>query len=145
MKRWFRFFLLPLAFTLCAPVALAQLTVATDQAKYLVGDVVRITIHNAGPGVATFTSYPGYLIVHVESGLCVAGCVGLPVLWELPAGDLVKETHATGAGPDPAGIYLVTLLGTSPDPGSVLKTSYVLNASVPARYTPWGSIKSLYR
>jgi hypothetical protein len=136
-------FLLSLA--LWAPAALAQLTVVTDQDQYTAGEVVLITVHNAGPNVATFSSYPGYFIEHVESHQCVDGCVGLPVLWDLAVGETVHASHDTGVEPDLIGTYDVALMGSSGDPGSILIARYELVAPVSATATTWGGIKSLFR
>lgn len=130
---------------LWASAAFGQLTVVTDQADYTVGDIVHVTIHNAGPGVATFVSYPAFAITHVESGDCVFGCVGLPVVWDLPVGGTELGEHDSGAGPDQPGHYTVWLAGTSGDPGSILSTTYELTAPVAADVSTWGAVKSLFR
>ena len=130
---------------LWAPAAFGQLTVVTDQANYTVGDMVQVTIHNAGPSVATFVSYPAFAIWHVESGGCVFGCVGLPVVWDLPVGATEQGAHDTGYGPDLPGHYTVSLAGSSGDPGSILTTTYELTAPVAVDLSTWGAVKSLFR
>ena len=143
MNRWTLSVLL--SALLWAPAALAQLTVVTDHATYNVGDVVSFTIHNAGPGVATFVSDPPFSIWHVESGDCVDGCTGLPVVWTLPAGGTISGQRDTGTGPDLAGHYEISLAGSSSDPGSILSAEYELTAPVAASTAAWGAIKGLFR
>ena len=142
-QRMLRALLLPAL--LWAPAAFGQLTVVTDQAGYTVGDLVHVTIHNAGPSVATFVSEPPLVIWHVESGDCVYGCVGLPVVWTVPVGGTVQGVHDTGYGPDLSGHYTVSLAGSSGDPGSILATTYELTAPVAVDASTWGAVKSLFR
>ncbi|MBK7048412.1 MAG: hypothetical protein IPH48_18310 [bacterium] len=143
MNRWTLSVLL--SALLWAPAALAQLTVVTDQATYNVGDVVSFTIHNAGPGVATFVSDPPFSIWHVESGDCVDGCMGLPVVWTLPVGGTISGQRDTGTGPDLAGHYEIALAGSSSDPGSILSAEYEVTAAVAASTETWGAVKGLFR
>lgn len=142
-QRTLRAMLLPAL--LWAPAAFGQLTVVTDQAGYTVGDMVHVTIHNAGPGVATFVSYPAFSIWHAETGDCVYGCIGLPVVWDLPVGATEAGQHDTGLGPDQPGHYTVSLAGTSGDPGSILTATYELTAPVAADASTWGAVKVLFR
>lgn len=130
---------------LIASVARAQLTVVTDKTQYSIGEVVHITIHNAGPGEATFFSDPAYSIWHSESGDCVDGCSGLPVVWTLPAGGTINVDRNTGAEPDLVGHYEIGLAGSSPDPGSILGAEYVLLPPVSTTVAPWGTLKGWYR
>lgn len=143
MKQRVLFVLLSLA--LCAPASFAQLTVVTNQASYTVGEVVQITIHNAGPSAATFTSYPSFSIWHTESGDCVYGCAGLPEIWTLPVGGTVIASRGTDVEPDQPGHYDISLAGTSIDPGSILSAEYELMMPVTAVTGTWGGIKGLYR
>jgi hypothetical protein len=143
MNRWTLSVLL--SALLWAPAALAQLTVVTDQATYQVGDVVSFTIHNAGPGAATFVSDPPFSIWHVESGDCVDGCMGLPVVWTLPVGGTISGQRDTGTGPDLPGHYEISVAGSSGDPGSILSTEYEVTAAVAASTETWGAVKGLFR
>ncbi|MBK6734241.1 MAG: hypothetical protein IPG61_09135 [bacterium] len=143
MNRWILSVLL--SALLWAPAALAQLTIVTDQAAYHVGDIMSFTIHNAGPGVATFVSDPPFSIWHVESGDCVDGCMGLPVVWTLPAGGTIAVQRDTGVGPDLVGHYEISLAGSSSDPGSILSAEYELTAPVAVSTAAWGAIKGLFR
>lgn len=140
-----RFLLSLLVLALWAPTSRAQLTVVTDRDRYMAGEVVLITIHNAGPGVATFSSYPAFFIEHVESHHCVAGCVGLPVLWDMAVGETIRASHDTSVEPDLIGHYDVVLTGRSDDPGSIHIARYELMAPVSDTAATWGGIKSLFR
>lgn len=143
MKRWSLVsLLLPV---LWAASAHAQLTVVTDRDDYTAGEVVLITIHNAGPGVATFASTPGWYIRHVESGECIDGCLGLPMLWDMPAGQTIDVAHDTSLAPDLIGHYEVVLTGMSGDPGSILVAAYELMVPVFDTADTWGGVKSLFR
>jgi hypothetical protein len=71
------------ALILVATTAVAQLTVATDAPQYSQGDIVTITVHNAGPSLALFASSPPCYIYRIGTSECVYGCVGLPILWEM--------------------------------------------------------------
>jgi len=143
MKRCFLFILLlP---TLWASAAAAQLTVVTDKNVYTAGEVVQITIRNAGPSVATFISSPAYFIRHVESGVCIEGCVGLAVLWEMSVGENFDESYDTSQASALIGHHEVVLNGASGDPGSILVAAYELTAPVSDTAATWGGIKSLFR
>jgi len=161
MKRCFLFILLlP---TLWASAAAAQLTVVTDKTTYTAGEEVQIAIRNAGPSVATFISSPAYFIRHagpsvatfisspayfirhVESGVCIEGCVGLAVLWEMSVGEMLDESYDTSQAPDLIGHHEVVLNGASGDPGSILVAAYELVAPVSDTASTWGGVKSLFR
>jgi hypothetical protein len=139
-------FILAAAVVLCfvAP-AMAQLTVVTDEATYVVGDVVEITIHNAGPSVVMFVGTPHFLIAHVESGVVVYGETQVPDITYLPVGGTERFDFDTGAYPHEPGLYRIWLSVLESDPGSILETTYVLQAAVTAEATAWGEIKALYR
>jgi len=144
MRIVLRWFWLPLAVVAAASPAVAQLTVVTDRAEYTVGETVAITIHNAGPSVAQFNSFPAYTLAHVESGACLYGCVGLPVIWDMQPGETLASSRATGNLPDPPGLYRIQLVGTSGDPGSVLTAEYLLSPAVGADASTWGQVKRLF-
>lgn len=137
--------LLILALLAFAVPAAAQLTVSTDRATYAVGDVVGITIHNAGPEAVLFVSSPACVIWNLDTLECVHGCVGLPILWYLEVGESTQDGHDTGTLPDAPGRYCVGLNGTSDAPGSILTAEYELTTALPEENRTWGVIKRLYR
>lgn len=131
------------AFLCLAAPAVAQLTVATDEAVYIVGDVVEITIHNGGPSVATFVGSPLYSIVHVESGVYAYGETLVPDITFFQVGQTAVFTFATAAYPHEPGHYRVYLNVLGSDPGSILETTYTLEEPVSTEATTWSRLKAL--
>ena len=129
---------------LAATTAVAQLTVVTSAQLYNEFDLVEITIHNGGPGPGHFISDPAYTIHHLDTGLCVDGCVSLPVLWEMLPGDKITASFDLDLIPIPLGMYRVELTGTSADPGSILSCDFELVDVLAAGSGSWGSVKALY-
>ncbi len=128
------------------PAAAQNITVETDQAVYQVGDLVQITITNHGPADADFMSAPYAAIVHLETGDCVLGCVGLPVMTPFPTGAVEVMGHDTGFLPDRPGIYSVTaLVAGIPPAGGRTSTEYTLEESTANTGSTWGQLKTLYR
>jgi hypothetical protein len=127
--------------------ASAQLTVATDKPEYIPGELVQITIHNAGPGVAVFSSEPPLAIWHLATGECCHGCTGLPVITTLAAGASRTFAFDPLGCPigDPFGLYEVVVAGASPDPDPVLTTTFTVLDIVGAERLAWGWLKGLYR
>ena len=139
-------FVLAAAVVLCAVVpATAQLTVVTDESSYVVGDVVEITIHNAGPSVVMFVGTPYYSITHLESGAVVYGETQLPEITYLPVGATEVFDFDTDAYPHEPGHYRIGLHVLESDPGSILETTYLLEEAVPDETTAWGALKASYR
>lgn len=134
------------ALILTVTTAAAQLTVATDTPQYSQGDIVTITVHNAGPSLALFVSSPPCYIYRIGTPECVYGCVGLPILWEMHVGETIILAYdpSEDAVPDPIGWYRVELNGTSIDPGSVLHCDYQMLEVVPVGGGSWGAVKALY-
>lgn len=136
--------------TVCLVVALpasAQLTVTTDRPEYLPGEIVLITIHNAGPSVAQFVSEPPLTVVQVATGECCFGCVGLPVVFDLAPGATILRTYDTascGSG-GLTGEYRLTLAGASGDPGSILTASFLVREAVEVEPAGWGTVKGRFR
>lgn len=134
----------------CLAIALpasAQLTVATDKPEYLPGEIVHITIHNAGPSAAQFVSEPPLGIWHVATGECCFGCTGLPVVFDLAAGASLAFGYDPLQCPldDRAGLYHISLAGSSPDPGSILSTTFTVLSTVDVERRSWGAWKSRFR
>lgn len=129
---------------LAAP-ALAQLTVATDRQTYIAGDVVEITIRNAGPSVAMFVGTPLYTITRVESGVVVYGETLVPDITYFAVGRTEVYRFATGDYPHQPGHYRIDLNVLSADPGSVLATTYVLDPAVPTAAATMSRVKALVR
>jgi hypothetical protein len=129
-----------------AASAYAQLTVVTDATQYSQGDVISITIHNAGPSPASFSSFPACFIYHLDTMECVYGCTGLPELWEMGVGETIAFSYdpSEDALPDPAGWYRIELAGASGDPGSILHCDYRMLEVVPNEDVTWGGVKTLY-
>jgi hypothetical protein len=121
--------------------AAAQMTVTTDQQTYEVGDIVEITIHNAGPDPVEFYSYPAHSILHVETESCISGCVGLPVIWSFEVGETMVDVRDTGLEPDLPGHYRIALHC----PGSIETTYDLLPAPIPTESVSWSRVKALYR
>lgn len=132
---------------IAAAPADAQLTVATDASQYSQGDIVTITVHNAGPSPALFASSPPCFIYRIDTLECVYGCVGLPILWEMNVGETIVCGYdpAEDAVPDPVGWYRVELNGVSIDPGSILHCDYQVLEIVSNGRGSWGAVKALYR
>jgi hypothetical protein len=125
--------------------ATAQVTVVTDDSMYIVGDVVEITIHNAGPSVVMFVGTPIYSITHLDSGAVVYGETQVPDLTYLPVGATEVFDFATDAYPHEPGYYQISLHVFESDPGSILETTYLLDAIVANETTAWSTLKALYR
>jgi len=125
----------------------AQLSVVTDATQYSQGDVVPITIHNAGPNPAHFNSFPACFIYHLGTMECVYGCLGLPELWELNVGQTIVFEYdpSEDAIPDAIGWYRVELNGNSIDPGNILHCDYRVLEIVPVGSDTWGDVKALFR
>jgi hypothetical protein len=133
------------AVVLCSVApAMAQLTVVTDEATYVVGNVVEITIHNAGPSVVMFVGTPHFSITHVESGVTVYGETQVPDITYLPVGATEVFDFDTDAYPHDPGHYRIWLHVIESDPGSILEATYVLEAVVDDETTTWSGIKALY-
>jgi hypothetical protein len=143
------FLLIPLIVAVLATAAPAQLTtVETDAATYDPGQTVRITIHNPSDQTATLNSVPGYAILHEETGNCMYGCLGLPDLTILEAGENIVHNWDTSIHPDPVGTYTVFVhevgTGAPPDPAPPSIT-YTLGNPTANKRKAWSGIKSFYR
>jgi len=139
-------FVIAATLVLCAVVpATAQLTVVTDESSYVVGDVVEITIHNAGPSVVMFVGTPHYSITHLESGAVVYGETLLPELTYLPVGATEVFNFDTDAYPHELGHYQILLHVLESDPGSILETTYLLEEAVTDETMAWSALKASYR
>ncbi|NTV04633.1 hypothetical protein HGA89_06980 [bacterium] len=147
MRRSIRILILSAISCIAAATAQAQLTVDTDATQYSQADIVTVTVHNAGPSLALFASSPPFFIYRIGTSECVYGCVGLPILWEMNAGETIVTVYdpSEDAGPDPIGWYRVELNGTSSDPGSILHCDYQMLEVVPIGSGSWGGVKALYR
>ncbi len=147
MSRTIRILIVLAVLCMTAASAVAQLSVVTDATQYSQGDIVPITIHNAGPNQASFNSFPACFIYHLGTMECVYGCVGLPEMWELNVGQTIAFAYdpAEDAIPDPIGWYRVELNGNSIDPGNILHCDYQMLEIVPYESGSWGAVKALYR
>ena len=120
--------------------AFAEVIISTDKPAYEVGEIVRITAQNLGPEDEELVSFPYFVIGNQDSGQCIYGCLGLPVVDPFPAGATIQRDWDTGERPDEPGTYVVqvaTLEGPS--------TTYVLNAAVPQQKDSWTALKARYR
>jgi len=120
--------------------ALAEIILTTDKPTYSVGEIVHITAYNAGPAEEQFLSYPYFVIFNQDSGECIIGCVGLPVITPFPVGETVSADWDTGFFPDVPGNYIVGVVVTN---GPTI--SYVLTDAVAVEQNRWGSLKALFR
>ena len=147
MRGSLRAIALSIVLILASTTAVAQLTVDTDAMQYSQGDIVTITVHNAGPSLALFASSPPCFIYRIDTLECVYGCVGLPILWEMSVGETIVTVYdpSEDANPDPIGWYRVELNGTSSDPGSILHCDYRMLEVVPIGSGSWSGVKALYR
>jgi len=129
------------------PSAAQNITIETDQSIYHVGDLVEITVSNFGPADAQFLSAPYIAITHLETGICIHGCVGLPVITPFPAGAVHVETWDTGLFPDQPGTYEVGAIVAILEPGRSEQTSaiYTLVDPTPGAAVTWSDVKTLYR
>ena len=141
MRNPIRTLFLLIALLLTATIAVAAVTVVTDEDSYNVGETVNITIHNSGPEDVEFNSAPYIVITNLDTNDCLYGCTGLPVITPFPAGSTVTDTWDTGVNPDVPGIYRVgvNILGAS------ITTDYVLTEGVSVEASSWGAVKALYR
>ncbi len=133
----------------CASGAIAQfLTVETDAETYTLGQTVRVTIHNPTASTVDCNSYPIFGIIHEESGSCRLGCVGLPVMEPIAAGETRVHDHSTSEYSDPVGVYRVVVFESMvsfPPLTTPPTTFYTLTDPTPNKDIPWGGMKSLYR
>lgn len=131
-----------LALLLLGPVvtAHAEIILTTDKPIYSVGEIVHLTAYNAGPMAEEFLSSPYFLIFNHDTGECVTGCVGLPVVTPFPVGETVSMEWDTGFFPDVPGNYSVGVAATNGP-----TTSYILTDVVAVEANSWGSLKALYR
>ncbi len=123
-----------------AGTALAEIILTTDKPIYEVGEIVHLTAHNTGPTAEEFVSYPYFFIFNQDTGECVMGCAGLPVVTPFLVGETVSTDWDTGFFPDVPGNYSVGV--------AVINwptTSYVLIDLVAAEPNSWGTLKALFR
>jgi len=120
--------------------ALAEIILTTDKPIYAVGEIVHITAYNAGPNEEEFISYPYFVIFNQDTGECVTGCVGLPVVTPFPVGETVSTSWDTGFFPDVPGNYSVVVAATNGP-----SISYILTDAVSVELNNWGSLKAMYR
>ena len=123
-----------------AGTALAEIILTTDKPIYSVGEIVHLTANNAGPTAEEFVSYPYFVIFNQDTGECVMGCVGLPVVTPFPVGETVSMDWDTGFFPDVPGNYSVFVAAINGP-----TTNYVLTDVINAEVNNWGTLKALYR
>jgi len=128
--------------------AAQDLTVVTDAAVYNLGATVEITIHNPTDHNVDITSSPYFGIVHVETQNCMYGCLGLPVMSTLSAGETVVFQYDTSWNPDPVGYFQVVVfestIGSIPPPPPPT-VEYRLIDPTGNEDKNWCSVKTLYR
>ncbi|MBC8423262.1 hypothetical protein H8E07_03990 [bacterium] len=128
--------------------AAQDLTVVTGATSYNLGETVEITIHNPTDHTVEINSYPYLGIVHEETQSCVYGCVGLPVMESISAGETVVIQYDTSTNTDPAGSYQIVVYefqaGTFPPP-PLPTTEYTLIDPTGNEDKQWSSLKTLYR
>lgn len=148
MHLHYRLAALGLWILIAGSAAAYNLTVATDADTYRIGDVVHIAVTNPTDHTISCNSYPIIGIQYVPTSACVYGCIGLPVIEDLPAGAVVTIDHDTGGGAEAPGEYRVVVFeiydGGFPVPDRP-STSYVLVDPTPDETTAWGGVKTLYR
>jgi hypothetical protein len=120
--------------------AIAEVSVTTDKPVYEVGEIVRITAHNAGPGDEQLVSEPFFVIWNLDVEACVYGCLGLPVVTPFPAGQTISLEWDTGLHSDPPGNYAVSV-ATLDGPS----TTYLLTGEVPNDQSSWTTLKARHR